>query len=155
MFVRTINNHSFDSPWPALALTSQLMPFGAFRQELQRVLDEQEYDAGAPAAAGFELKDTGPQLALSANLPGLKDDDLELTVTAEQLSLRGERKISVPEGFSARRQERHSYAFNRSFRLPVRIDPEKVEAKLVNGILTVTLPKAAENKPRNITVHAA
>jgi len=160
MIVRAFTNPWFERTWPTLSLASQLAPFEAFGHELGRLFAAQER-AGKPGYctpgctdATFELKDEGSQLSLYASLPGLQESDLELTATAEKLSLRGERKVSVPEGYSARIRERQGYAFERSFRLPVKIDPDKVEAKLVNGILTVTLPKAEESKPRSITVRA-
>jgi HSP20 family protein len=160
MIVKAFTNPWFDRPWPAPSLALHLAPLETFSHELDRLCSAQQsaVNSGrcAPgyAEATFELKDDGNQLLLTASLPGLKQSELELTATAEKLSLRGERRIEVPEGYSARRRERQSYTFSRSYSLPVKIDPDKVEAKLVDGILTVTLPKAEESKPRNITVHA-
>lgn len=98
------------------------------------------------------LRDEGDHLYLYAEVPGLPADALELSLNNNVLTLAGERKVAPPEGYSAHRRERAAFRFNRSVSLPCAVDPEKVAAKLTNGILTVTLDKAAEAKPRQITV---
>jgi len=103
----------------------------------------------------FELVDSGNALHLSAKVPGLAHDDLELTATSDLLTLRGKRRLAVPEGYTVRHRERRGYEFERSFRLPTRIDSERIDAQLTNGILTVTLSKAAASQPRHITVRAS
>jgi HSP20 family protein len=88
-----------------------------------------------------------------AELPGLKASDLDIQVTGRSLTLSGERKIPS-EGENARyhRRERDSGQFSRIIGLPGDIDAERVEAKMVNGLLTVTVPKSAEAQPRRIAV---
>ena len=63
-----------------------------------------------------------------------------------------ERKLTAPEGYAPRRQERASFRFSRSVALPVKVDPEKVTAAVKDGVLTVTLSKAEEARPRQIQV---
>jgi HSP20 family protein len=114
-----------------------------------------EYERGNEYRGVFpymHLSDTGAALVLRAELPGIKDSDLDLTVTEDTLTLRGERKEDVLEGYSVHRKERGALKFSRSFQLPVKVDSTKAEAKLENGILTLTLPKAAEAQPKRITV---
>jgi HSP20 family protein len=91
-------------------------------------------------------------LYLEAELPGMELADLEIYVTGgNQLALRGERKQPSVDG-SWHRQERGFGPFSRVLTLPVAVDADRVEAKLQHGVLTVTLPKAREAKPRRITV---
>lgn len=94
------------------------------------------------------------RLYAEAELPGLTMDDLEVLVTEDMLTVRGTRRIGVPEEVRALRRERAVGEFERSIGLPTPIDTEHVEAKLTNGVLSITLPKAAAVKPRKIEVKA-
>jgi HSP20 family protein len=134
-----------------------LTPFDSLFSELGRLFanDDWRLSAGAYQFGDAELKTEEDGYALSVKLPGIKDDDVKLTVTADQIQLRGERKVDVPEGFRARHRERQSYTFERTYRLPTAIDATRVEARLSNGLLTVTLPKAEASKPRAISVRPA
>jgi HSP20 family protein len=101
----------------------------------------------------LNVYDAGEGYVLSAQLPGLAAEDVELTITGETLTMRGERKR--PEGVkddSYRRQERPVGRWSRTITLPDRVDSAGVSASFTNGILTVHLPKAESAKPRNITV---
>jgi len=88
-----------------------------------------------------------------AELPGIKSNELDIQVTAEGISISGERKIPV-EGNNVRyhRREREAGKFSRSINLPGEIDVNKVEASMKNGVLKVTIPKSEAAKPRQITV---
>ena len=101
------------------------------------------------------IYDNGKELVLRAEVPGLSEKDLQLTVAQEAIVLAGERKPDAPEGHSVHRSERGAWKFSRSFTLPIKIDPEKTTATVKNGILTVTLPKSAEAQPRKIAVKAS
>ena len=98
------------------------------------------------------LQDTGTELRLLAEVPGVSERDLDISVEQSSLTIRGERKVEAPEGYSVHRQERGYYSFARSFTLPCRIDAEKTTAHLKNGILELTLPKVAEEQPKQIQV---
>jgi HSP20 family protein len=102
-----------------------------------------------------DLTDEGGKIVVRADLPGLTEKDIELNATQNSLTLAGERKLDVPEGYSVHRQERPVWKFSRSFELPCRIDLEKVAASMKNGVLTVELGKHAAEKPRQITVKAS
>jgi HSP20 family protein len=88
-----------------------------------------------------------------AELPGVKSNELDIQVTAEGISISGERKIPV-EGDNVRyhRREREAGKFSRSISLPGEIDVNKVKASMENGVLKVTIPKSEVAKPRQITV---
>ncbi|AOY60261.1 MULTISPECIES: Hsp20/alpha crystallin family protein [Desulfococcus] len=90
---------------------------------------------------------------IRAELPGIKADDLDLSITDNHLSLSGERKIP-DAGASAKwhRREREAGKFSRMIELPDRVDPEKVKAGIADGVLSIMLPKAASAKPRQIKV---
>jgi HSP20 family protein len=109
---------------------------------------------GFADAPRFELSDQGDALTVRAELPGLSEKDVEVSVNAHTLTLRGERKVNAPEGYSVHRQERAAYHFERSYELPAKVDAEKARAVMKNGILTLTLPKVPEAQARQITVKA-
>lgn len=90
---------------------------------------------------------------VTAELPGVKSADLDLNVTANQLSLAGVRTIPE-EAADARyhRREREAGRFSRAVALPGDIDTEKVKARLADGVLAVTVPKAEKTKPKQIAV---
>ncbi len=128
-----------------------------FRRRMDRVFED--FDTGyEPAAARFphtNFYDNGSSFALSLEVPGLSEKELKLTLTNDVLTVNGARKVDAPEGYSVHRQERTPYEFSRSYALPAKVDAEKVSATLENGVLTVTLEKASEVKPRQINVRAS
>jgi len=101
------------------------------------------------------LWDEGGNLVLKADLPGLTEKDVQLQLTQDVLTVTGERRSDAPEGYSVHRQERVPARFSRSFTLPVKVDGAAITASMKDGVLTVTMPKAAESQPRQITVKAA
>lgn len=101
------------------------------------------------------LEDLGDHLVLTADLPGLTEQNLQLSIHDDVLTLAGERLPKVPSGYQAERQERERIKFSRSFALPTRVDPEKTTAELKYGVLTVNLPMHEAAKPRAITVRAS
>jgi HSP20 family protein len=134
-----------------------------FRRRMDRALDDAfGSDLDVPRGAGVRatwplanLVDTGPQLVLTAELPGLSERDVKLTLDQEVLTIAGERKNDVPEGYSVHRRERADVSFTRSFALPCRVNAERTSASVKNGILTVTLEKSADAMPRQIAVSSA
>lgn len=103
----------------------------------------------------LNLYDAGDRYILSAQLPGLSPADIDLTITGETLTLRGERKRTdgVKED-SYRRQERPMGHWSRTVTLPDRVESTQVSASFADGILTVSIPRAESAKPRQITVMA-
>ena len=95
-------------------------------------------------------------LYVRAELPGVRPEDLEITLKDQSLILRGEHKIPTEEkNINYLRRERESGYFRRVVRLPSPVDPNKVEAACKDGVLTVTLAKPEEVKPRQITIKSA
>lgn len=101
------------------------------------------------------LADTGSGLTVTAEVPGLAEKDLTLSLNQDVLTLSGERTTPVPEGYMTHRQERPSVQFSRSLTLPCAVDPERAVATVKDGILTVKLEKAKEAMPRQISVRAS
>jgi HSP20 family protein len=87
-----------------------------------------------------------------AELPGMSSSDLDIQATSTSVSIAGERKIPAEKEARYHRREREAGRFARVVSLPHEINPDGVEAGLVNGILTVKLPKAEVAKPRQISV---
>jgi HSP20 family protein len=125
------------------------------RQQLDQMFDDttpQSVSAGVfPLINLTEDKDN---YYVRAELPGVKGNELDIQVTANNLAISGERKITE-EGETARyhRREREAGSFSRMIGLPGDINPDKVDAKMANGILTVTVSKAEAAKPKQITVN--
>jgi HSP20 family protein len=133
-----------------------------FRRRMDRLFSDYNHlrddDRWFEAGLGWprtDVHDEGNQLFVYAEVPGLGEKDVQISLNQNVLTLSGERKVSVPEGYSVHRQERGNYKFSRSFSLPCAVNPEKAIATVKDGILTVTLEKAAEAKPRQITVKAS
>jgi HSP20 family protein len=101
------------------------------------------------------LLDSGSSLVLTAEVPGLTEKDIELSLNQQVLTIAGQRKLEVPEGYSTHRNERASFQFSRSLSLPCRVDGDKTTATVRDGILTVTLEKAADARPRQISIQPA
>lgn len=92
-------------------------------------------------------------LKILVELPGLRPEDVKLTVENLTLTIRGEKKqVAEEQTTKVHRYERSYGAFERSFALPSTVDVERVVAKFEHGVLTVTLPKAEKAKPRSIEV---
>jgi len=130
----------------------------AMMDELRSRMDHYYSDTGEPRSAAVAprlgLFDAGQALTLTVEVPGLTEQDIQLTINQDVLTLAGERKPDAPEGYSVHRQERAPYKFSRSFTLPCRINADATTASLKNGVLTVTLAKAADAQPKQITVKA-
>ena len=111
--------------------------------------------AARRAGPRVQLQDRGDAIAMLADLPGLKLEDVELSVEGQTVSIKVTPKArAVPDGFTPLRRERRAAAFDWSFELPYPIDSASASATLEQGRLFVTLPKAPEAKPRNSPVKA-
>jgi len=90
---------------------------------------------------------------LEMDLPGVRNQDLDISVEDGTLTVKAERSLEVPEGYSSRRCEMNGkMSWRRSFQLGSAVESEKIGARLENGILTVTLPKSEKSLPRRIEV---
>jgi HSP20 family protein len=109
-------------------------------------------DATAPA---LDVHQTADEIVVTAALPGLKAEDVDITITGQTLSIRGEFKAD--EEVSRDQylyRERRFGSFHRQLQLPVRVKGDAASATFENGVLTLRIPKAEEVKPRQIQVNA-
>jgi HSP20 family protein len=104
---------------------------------------------GQPPVNVWEQQDA---LKVEMELPGIKSEQLDISVAGNELSIKVNRPDAVQEGVTYHRRERPIGAFGRIVRLPVEVDADHVEADLHDGVLTITLPKAESAKPRKINV---
>lgn len=108
---------------------------------------------GAAFAPAFEVKETADAFVVHADLPGVREEDLDVSLHNGVLSISGSRTGQErTEGESYYVYERQYGAFARSFSLPDAADGDKVDAKLEGGVLTLTIGKRAEAKPRKIAL---
>lgn len=103
-----------------------------------------------------QLRDVGDAVAMQADLPGYRMEDIELSIEDDTVTLKANAPAhDVPEGFKLIRRERPRAGVDWSFELPYPIDSAAASATLTQGRLYVTLPKAPEAKPRSIPVKVA
>jgi len=134
-------------------------PFHQLRNEVDRLLT----GFFGPAPDGFlpavfrtqppiNVWEQEDSLKVEMELPGVKSEQLDISVAGGELSIKVNRPDVAQEGGTYHRRERPVGAFSRIVRLPVEVDADRVEADLRDGVLTVTLPKSESAKPRKINV---
>lgn len=135
-------------------------PFAAMNQ-LQREVNRL-FDGYLPSPGGgfgratvfpaLNVWEDSDALYAEAEIPGVAPADLEVYAVGDELTIRGTRKPREGENVAYHRRERGTGEFTRVVTLPVSVDPDRVKAVLKDGVLTVTLPKADEARPRRIAV---
>jgi HSP20 family protein len=105
-------------------------------------------------APSVDVYETENELVIKADLPEVVEKDLDVRIENNMLSIRGERKFEqeVKEE-SYLRMERSYGSFSRSFSLPNTVDTQAIKAEYADGVLTVTLPKRAESKPKQVKIN--
>lgn len=106
----------------------------------------------SPAFPAFNVWSNDEGATITSELPGVRMEDLDITVSGKQVTIKGARKEG--EGYDVRymRRERPAGDFSRAFELPFQIDGGKVSAKLSQGVLQIDLPRAEIDKPKKIAV---
>ena len=104
---------------------------------------------GQPAVNVWEKDDA---LVVEMEVPGVKSDEVDVSVAGGDLSIRINRPENGPEEVKFHRRERPTGSFSRVLRLPLEVDANRVEAELHDGVLKIVLPKAESAKPRKINV---
>ena len=127
---------------------SEMTPFIGLRREIDRLFDDMFRmpglaGLGATAWPSVEVSDSEREIRVSAEIPGLSEKEVELTVHDGVLSIRGEKK-SETEDKNGGYSERWYGRFERRIALPSGVEEDKAEASFRDGVLTVTLPKSAE-----------
>ena len=122
-----------------------------FRRALGQGFDRHDDPENAARA---QLFDGGANWVVKADVPGFEQKDLQISANSEGLTITAERKEAAPDGYVVHRRERDVLQFSQSFNFPTKVDPDKVSAALADGVLTITLEKAAEHQPRRIEIKA-
>lgn len=108
---------------------------------------------GAVFSPAFEVKETKEGFVFRADVPGVKDSDLDVKLTQNRLSISGKRESEkTDKGDTFYATERSYGTFTRSFTLPEGVDGDKIRAELKEGVLTLLLPKKPESQPKKIAV---
>ena len=142
---------------PMFRFMPQFSDVERMRRQMDRLFDAFSGQSTDYRSAGVfpavNLTEDGEHYYLRAELPGIKSEDLDIQMTSNNLSITGERKFEKPAaGAKYHRSEREAGKFSRAISLPGEVNADQVKASMVNGILTVTIPKAEKAKPRQITV---
>jgi HSP20 family protein len=124
------------------------------QREMNRLLGQSRLVApGFPATNVWSGADS---VIVTAEVPGVDPEQLEISVVNETLALSGERNlVELGENEKYHRRERGYGRFSRTIQLPFRVAADQVEASFTNGVLHITLPRAEEDRPKKITVKAA
>jgi len=134
--------------------------FGTMDLIRQR-LDNLYTDYNRPYRSSWLLEDgflranlyqSGDAFEMRLEVPGMDKDALDIKIQGNYLEISGKREQDVPEGYKVHKTERLNGTFSRSFTLPDDVDSTRVEAKLKDGVLYLTLPKSEAAKPRQITI---
>jgi HSP20 family protein len=143
-------------------------PFGdivSLREAMNNLLEESfvrprpgASQPGAPAGLALDVRETPEAFVISASVPGVPAENVEITVLGDTLRIRGERHEERTEDGQGQRwllRERRFGAFERTVALPTTVKADAADADFKDGVLTITLPKAEEAKPRSIPVRGA
>lgn len=140
-------------------LNTMLGAMDMFRNRMNSIFNEfdRSYATGTgwPVVESFprtNLSDTGDNLEITAEVPGIAREDLKVKIQGNYLEISGNRKSDIPEGYKVHRTERGTSTFSRSFTLPYEVDSGKVVASLKDGLLKMTLPKSEAAKPKQISI---
>ncbi len=149
-------------PTPALSAWPSWDPWSTLRDEMNNLFEgplwatptrqTQLFNGWTPA---LDLYQTNDDVVAVVELPGMRKEDIELSLQDGMLTISGERKTETPDADKTARSERFVGKFRRSISLPTRVDANKVTAVYKDGMLTVTLPKAEEVKPKQIQVNVS
>ena len=137
-------------------------PLGQLKGEMDRLLED--FFGATPGVlerAGLPVRtfppvnvwEEGENVYVEAELPGVKSEDVDISVVGDALTLKGRRGgAGAASGTAYHRQERGAGEFVRVIRLPVEVNSDKVEASLKEGVLRITLPKSEAARPRKIQI---
>jgi HSP20 family protein len=143
---------------------SEPQPLTRLRDEMDRLFewffgDYEPFRAWDPQSQrqfpALNIWQSDDNVFVEAELPGVTESDVEVTVSRNELTIKGQRpELEVKEGATVHRRERGFGAFSRVVHLPVDVDESAVNAEFHSGVLTITLPKAEAAKARHIPVRA-
>lgn len=124
------------------------------RRDMDQLFGQRGFAGDGYSFPLVNVYDHPENIMVTAELPGLSKDDIKVNVTGNVLTISGKRKPAASEGASYIRRERSSGDFEKTVRIPARVTSDKISAGFKNGVLTITMPKAEEYKPKMIAVEA-
>jgi len=140
--------------------------FGRYSKALDALLSVQEaveaarrpdyFGFGTTARGSYpavNLFQEGDNVILTAEIPGLKKEDIKLEIKDDLIRVSGRREVKYPEKASVHRLERRNINFDRTLKLPNTVEAGRVKAEYLNGILKVILPRAESDKPKTIEIN--
>jgi HSP20 family protein len=145
----------------AMVFAIAVNPLRQLRDEVDRLFTSVMANPAINGASPFVASRAFPavniwedsdQIYLEAEIPGVSDDSLDISVAGDELTIKGERAQSLPEEGAFHRRERSTGSFARLVRLPSEVAADRVQAALNDGVLLLTMPKAEAAKPRKIKV---
>jgi len=148
---------------PSAYRNEEANPFLTLHREMNRLFDDvfNRFDSTVPglfnrlpAWPSVEVVETDKDVRIAAELPGMDEKDVEISVTDDVLTIRGEKKAEIDDK-DRHFSERYYGRFERSIPLPFEVEDDRAEASFENGVLTVTLPKSpkAEVKMKRIAIN--
>lgn len=144
---RTLHRPVGWGPWPSLA------------SELRNALREADgvFQGTRGVFPPVNLHENEDGFVLTAELPGVAPEDIDVQIEGSTITLSGQRKVdyAAGEGVAVHRRERQSGTFRRAFELPTEIDFDKARATHRHGVLELTLPKSEATKPRQISIETS
>lgn len=142
--------HATRRPWPFPSLSREL------HREMNQALRglEPAYHGPRGVYPPVNLSESDEGYTLTAEVPGVRPEDIDVSIEGATVTLSGQRKIeqSAGDGVSVHRRERQSGNFRRAFELPAEIDLDRARATHTNGVLTLDLPKSPALQPRQIEI---
>ena len=143
---RTPSQPSRVSGWDPLEMVRDMLQWDPWR-EMTRIAPEEP----GTFIPSFEVKETNDAFIFKADLPGVKEEDVEISITGNRLTVSGQRESEKREESETYYALERSYGtFSRSFTLPREADTEHVDAELKNGVLTLRIPKRTEAQAKKI-----
>jgi HSP20 family protein len=133
--------------WDPVQIMREMLQWDPFRQMVPIP------GQGLTFAPQFEVKETKDSYVFKADLPGIAEKDLEVTLSGNRLNITGRREAErTEESENYFLNERHYGTFTRSFTLPEGVDFDNFDAELKDGVLSLRVPKKPESQPRKITL---
>ncbi len=127
-------------------------PLALLQGDFDRLLNALPFEMARATFPALNVWEDADRVMVEAELPGFRNEEIDVSVVGDQLTIRGQRTSDVEEKQTFYRRERTTTEFERTVTLPYEIDSEKVDATIKDGVLTLTLPKTEAVRARRINV---
>lgn len=141
--------------WTFTPITGFERSFERMRREMDDMFHRYGMATGGRGAfPASNVYDTGDEILVAVEAPGVKKDQLKIELRERVLTLTGVRQEEEPQGGTLLRDERPVGDFLRAFSIPAQVQSDRIQAQFKDGILTIHLPKTEESKPKSIAIEA-